>query len=341
MEFAENLENSLPDEEEKELEADTQIFADLDFKSLADILKGKLSYYIDNNGRETGEWTSVEYGVENSEFNVNSVIAKVHLKTDFGGENSKYTSNEDSAFIIALNGDRNDNGYLAVGVLDGAGGSKNEFGEKVGGKMASRIGSAAFAQKFRDCTDIKEAFSYADQKICRLGEGSYATCLILTVEQEGKNKLAKICYAGDCKATTIRNKRILKKGTTKMQNRALEIAKSEKEYYQNLHLSHIITNQIGLYEGVYKLESVEFNAKSRDVVVMASDGFWDIVSEYEVQEMAKQYSDSAKLQKELFELAYKRNNLKNKFEIKTGDNESVTVERKRGDNITLAVVKIN
>lgn len=235
-----------------------------------------------------------------------------------------------------------------VGVIDGAGGSEN-------GRRASRIGSAVFAKAFREGIAMEQALKLADAAIREHAPKSYAAGVIIEIERDGERRAVTIGYTADCKAMTLRGNKKLSEGTTKFQNVAqakVDLGLREPHEYYTDESINMITGGLGVPDPEHhdKPGVIGFAGQTGDIIVAGSDGFWDIVSEYEIEEFARACGASAKLEERLFALAYERNNSVEPFTIQ--HSEDVAVEKqlskikadglhKRGDNITLAVVELN
>ena len=155
---------------------------------------------------------------------------------------------------------------------------------------------------------------------------------------------------------TLRGQKKFTPGTTVFQNlaqRRIDAKKIKgKDYYTDPYIN-VISGGIGLNrDDVDKPGALQFEAEKGDIMVLASDGFWDIVSEYEVEKICQESTDSQEMERKLFDLAYARNNIFGAFIIQHSETEStskalITLKEdedavlKGGDNITLAVVEIN
>ena len=295
-----------------------------------------------------GEWDSAMAEVEESEHNearFESKLAKVDIQTGKGGENSKYQKNEDSMFAMA-NSDR-----VVMGVIDGAGGSGN-------GELASKVGSAVLSRAFREGMELDDAMLEADTAIRGQAKGGYAVGVVVCVDGDGGEKRVSIAYVGDAKAMTLHEGKKFAPGTTRFQNlaqRDIDIGDIRPEEYYNHPNLNLITNALGSPRREKNPSLIEFAVESGDIIISASDGFWDNVSEFEVEELAAACPDSSELQRKLYELALERNNTEEPFTIRhskdievkkqlcrkirsAGGTDSV---KKAGDNITVGVLRIS
>lgn len=256
-----------------------------------------------------------------------TLLGRVDAVTSIGGPGSKYDHNEDS-FVI-----HSDQESLAVAVLDGAGGSGN-------GELASRIGSEAFLQSVRNGDDLMDAFDRISQEVFRNGRGGYltATALLATRLKDGRIR-KNVAAAGDSKILTIRNGARLQDGTTDFQNMAqLAIGSNQIEpweYYNHPRLS-MITGGLGVKRGAEQPVFKQFDHLEGDVSILASDGLWDIVSEYEVIELSKLFHGKA-LEQKLFDLAIERNGQPMFFIQHSPDHQVLKDNYKGGDNVTIIV----
>lgn len=305
----------------------------------------ELDRRTDAEGHVFGTWSTGarEQSLED-ELHEKSKGVSVDARTDYGGPYSRYeTKNEDIFFAIL------EDGSFFVGVLDGAGGSKK-------GREAARLAAEALTRLQKEYPEksLKSFMNVTDEFVGANAEGGFATGVVLRGKKQGTHWQIEIGATGDCKVLTIRKGKKVPEATTTLQNQAALFTKLSNEpekYYTH-------PGQIGLYGGfglsvkqhlVEKPEILTFKGESGDQYVAASDGFWDLVSEYEVEELSKQHQGHA-LQEKLYELAYLRNNSTGIFLIQ--HNVTTTVQKqllsplpdgsfqKHGDNITVAVVEL-
>ncbi|MES3005575.1 MAG: hypothetical protein V4664_01360 [Patescibacteria group bacterium] len=274
---------------------------------------------------------------EDNRLSLETSVGQVEVISNMGGEESKYKRNEDSAFVLCHDG------VVTCGVIDGAGGSGN-------GYLASSIANAAFRESLMVSADFKIAVKFADEEVRRNGNDLYATATAVQIKEteKGGQYEVDVMGVGDAKTMIVRGDIILREGTTEPQNvayKALLGSDNEQGYYTHPKLN-IITGGLGVPEPELH-DRPRFKAivaESGDIIVMASDGLWDNVSEYEIVEIIKKAEhDPKKIEQEIFKLAYERNNSKSEFIIqhdaKTTVNKTIYKEgKKKGDNITVAVI---
>src|SRR5258708_7499284 len=283
-------------------------------------------------GFDYGEWNTGAFGEKSeAEFTVISKLCKAKAQTSVGGPQSKYRNNEDAVFVISRPN------RFAVGIIDGAGGSRN-------GLLAAQIASAEFARGIKNDQGTTNIIEEVNSVMRINSNGGYATGVILEIDKDTRE--ATIVGAGDSKAMTLRKVKKVEEGNTHFQNVAQRGGDTGNilphEYYTNGRLNEI-TGGFGIPNDV-KAEPPEikkFIPQEGDIIILASDGFWDNISEYEVEQIVATTSDFKDLENTLFTLAYQRNNDPKEFEIK---HDARTIVRKKltsGDNITVAVVEIN
>ena len=277
-----------------------------------------------------GEQTSATLPSERAEMvwsSVETPVGTVSGRTSDGGPNSKYHgNNEDTIFLQA------DGGRLRIGVIDGAGGSAN-------GRDASSLASAIFMEAGRRAPGaLVEDAREATRVIQEQSPNSYAAGVLLELEVDGRVDLLAV---GDSKALTIRKGQILPEGTTRLQNRVQDMIDHEIlkpwKYYTHPD-NNIITGAFGRSKES-KLETVSFQAKDGDQIIMASDGVWDVVTEYEICWFARRFHGQ-ELQDKIFQLAYARNNTDKPFKIRFDEQIEIDMfPLNGGDNISVVVVE--
>lgn len=281
------------------------------------------------------------------EFFVMSEFGVVDARTDRGGPWTKYkTINEDTMFVVSTEE------TFVVGVIDGAGGSGN-------GRLASVTATNAALEAARegrqDMGMLMRTLDEAVKKEAKdpaSGKQGYAAGVILQLSTtpDGK-RMAEIGYAGDCKAMTIRQGQKLDEGTTKFQNMAqyyVEKGQIPPEgYYTNSRLN-VITTSLGGGGNWAPPGVCSFESLPGDMSILASDGFWDVVSEQEILDtwaaLQQHGRGSVKdLEDALFRLGMSRNGSdpeKDPQPFAITHAEGVEVEKTLvwGDNFTLAIV---
>jgi len=257
------------------------------------------------------------------------LLGRVDAVTSIGGPGSKYKHNED-AFVI-----HSDKNSLVVAVLDGAGGSGN-------GELASRIGSEAFLGTVQKGDDLLDAFDVVSQEVQEEARGGYltATALHAVRLKEGGVRI-NVATSGDSKVLTIRNGERLPEGTTDFQNMAQLAVTTHGiepwEYYNHKFLA-VITGGLGIGKSTIEPPIFkQFDHMEGDVSILASDGLWDSVSEYEVIELSKEFHGK-ELEQKLFELILERNG-QDYFVIQHSPSHSIMKDGYGGgDNVTIVVV---
>lgn len=260
-------------------------------------------------------------------------IASISSSTTYGGPASKYkTINEDSYFYGV-----SQSLQLFSGVVDGAGGSKHGY---LGGKTAN----TSLSEVLHHWSNVERAFEDADRQVLRHAEGGYATGVAITMDQTGFVTLAA---KGDARALTLRNNEILQEGTTRIQSLVARKIENGELPPHSIHTAkgkNIIYSVIG--NKAMPLYRTEFQAQRGDQIVLASDGLWDIVSDYEIQCLGSKLR-GLQLQSSLFMLAYERNNSESGFDLEFTLNQFHSIQpfllengKCRGDNITIQVIEV-
>lgn len=277
-----------------------------------------------------GEQTSATLSAERAEMiwpSVETATASVSGQTNEGGPNSKYSGKNEDSILLQADGAR-----LRVGVIDGAGGSEN-------GRNASILANAVFMEGGRKFPGhLAEDTSEATKIIQEQSPESYAAGVIVEIMDDDSVNIVSV---GDSKAMTIRKGSKLPEGTTKMQNRVQALIDNgivkPWDYYTHEE-NNIITSALGHAKNS-KPESISFRGEEGDQIILASDGVWDVVTEYEVLWFAKHFRGK-ELQDKIFELAYARNNTEQPFKIRFDEKREIDMEPLGGgDNISIIVVE--
>ncbi len=266
-------------------------------------------------------------------YSFHSPLGRITGSTTFGGPGSKYKNiNEDSFFFGT-----NVRDGLVAGVVDGSGGSRF-------GYLGGRIANETLAGEIFGGKNIKSAFLTADQQVASLAKGGYATGVAVEVDP---SRLVTLAAKGDSRAVTVRDGKILTEGTSVMQSQvAMMIAHGELPP----HAIHTARNKNVVYSVIGNPELPlfhrRFQALSGDSIILASDGLWDVVSDYEISMLAAEVH-GWQLQQLLYQLAYRRNNSATPFTIQFAENEFYPMSalhqgphHTKGDNITVSVIEI-
>ncbi len=295
-------------------------------------------------------------------------VAITSSVTNLGGPRSKYPDNED-VHLSSVNSEnselRDAAGAVNIITVDGAGGSKD-------GQLAAVIATDQIAKSLAKGKSMDEALLEASETVFTdlnnsnfdINESSYCCATAIQIRRNGE---VTIGYVGDTKVMTIRDGNKLEEGTTKLQNFARRLQDGGlitlKEYYTHEN-NNVIMNSIGQTTEGYLSEkdpSLKFQGRKNDILIAASDGLWDIVSEYEVEELTRETSEESPdgtidpkiLQAKLFQLAYQRNNDTEPFVIRLGPEKDNIVNKRRngydkegnlikgGDNITISVTRLD
>ncbi len=291
-----------------------------------------------------GEVSSVlpEGTKSHHEWQVQHGCAEGAAVTDFGGKMSKYQDrNEDTLWVQMLS-----ENTMTVGVTDGAGSGGQ-------GQLASRAASVSFAQALRQGKTLEQAFAFAREKVTWAAQGGEAAGVVAQLVRGKEDIVVSMMWAGDCKAMTLRKGDKLEEGATIPQNLASQAINAKrlapKEFYTH-HLANMLTGGFGIpldpLPGLEEPGQLMFQGQVDDIIIIASDGFWDVVSEYEVEQMARKDNTVQELRQHLFELALDRNTTTDPFFIEHSASTKVEAtlnspkDNHLGDNITLVVLRL-
>ncbi len=291
------------------------------------------------DGVSLGEFSSVEGGEtsDNFEVHIQTRQGSVNAITNEGGEHSKYSANEDALAVVALPE------QITVVVIDGAGGSGN-------GRLAATIATAVTERLAREGKGVEDILKSVDKTVTENAQAGYACGVIIQIGSKENAREVTLGYSGDSKVMTIRANAKLAEGTTPYQNFAeamIATGNIKPEEYYTFPMLNTITG--GLGGGQLPPETKKFEGQAGDVMVAASDGFWDNVSEYEILKLWQESSSAAEFQNKLYALALERNNATQPFTIQ--HSEDIAVEKllnkvhqgqlkDAGDNVTIAVVEM-
>lgn len=275
-----------------------------------------------------------------SEKHLETVFGSLDASTSIGGPVSHYDHNEDG-FVAVATADE-----LFAAVMDGVGGSP-------AGRLAARIACEVLEEKGKlgwtleqifDEIDrqVKEKTKYFEQsKKGQMQRASSLTCVALHLKRTEEGKVSgKIAWSGDCKVMTLNKGRKISAGTSEFQNEAQRLVDEgiimPWDYFMSPWLNNI-TGRLGGYGRIERKPGFSsFEHAEGNQYVLASDGFWDAVSEYEVEQLSLKHT-SKELQTALFELAYSRAQAQD-YKIEIDSELSIEKRVSSGDNITVMVI---
>lgn len=291
-------------------------------------------------------WNSFDNGIEVVEGR-REVLFKHRLGivagvTGIGGENSKYTENEDG-IVVYGDGER-----LVVAVVDGAGGTAR-------GREAAEIFCRKLPEYCRGVIGDKESVG----KILSLlaedidkgtsKEGICAATLIILEElndPQGKRVISIVGHVGDTGAIGARwpgGKEALTFGT-KNQNVAQEEVdkgKIEAPEYFNHHEVNVLTNYLGDNFQLERAQLECFSADPQMAWLLYSDGVGDVVSQSEIEWILRNSQSRRDTPfaavSDTYTTALARNNSELPFEIWLPPHGTIILGQRSsgaGDNIT-------
>jgi len=274
--------------------------------------------------------------------------AKAVGQSSYGGEGSKYNLiNEDG---IAM-GTRADGSTVAV-VFDGAGGAG------IGGYPATVIAIEAISREaIANGKPLAEAVKIADQAI--FDQHSAQTYGTVAGVEVSPDLQIKVVGVGDARAVTVRSGQVFEPGCTKVHNQVQAMVDSgyiaPEKYYTHPD-NNVILKSIGHGPDQFGISAPEaFQGMPGDLVVLASDGVYDIVTPYEIAELSKTHTTANGLQHAIFDLAYERNQTSGPYQIQFSPDTTIEMaprgyieyvengvkkSYKGGDNISVIVVEV-
>ena len=270
------------------------------------------------------EWTATSFANNH---------AIVHLATHLGGPRSRYSNNQDVVFLIAQEE------KLRFGIADGAGSTSS-------GQRAAAI----YADMACDHDlSLAKTFFQADQQI-RLetrtdgvfdsntsGYGAALCCEWVTPDR------IRIGTWGDCRALLVRAGNIVNKKMTAPQNALFADYQAGKttlaDYYRAEGPSYL-TGGIGLgdLENIEEPNIYELSVNPGDLLIIGSDGLWDVVTDFEVLNLTSSVTDASILTEMLCTLAFQKNNATESIKLELDQTNTVSFLPDGGDNISIGVV---
>jgi serine/threonine protein phosphatase PrpC len=188
----------------------------------------------------------------------------------------------------------------------------------------------------------------------------------LFIDKEKYGNKGYLIAAGDSQAFVIHQGKLVPGASTYPQNYPGEFLKkglihTRREFFEsNYHYS--LSNTFGPLP--YKKEAhqiIEFTYEPGDMVILASDGIFNAVSEFEVARICEEeQGDPERTQQRVYALAYQRQNSLQTFDMQLSEDPTDTMRRsvhildgvdpsnpaslpdhqKGGDNLVLAVVTL-
>ncbi len=265
---------------------------------------------------------------------VETSYGQIEVTSDIGGPESKYKENQDSAFVVATQKS------LSIGVIDGIGGGN--------GHRATIEANKTFREMLLKGNSIKDSTYEVDTVLRHLDDRCAVTFAGAEIRHlKGREYEIDLAAIGDARIITVRRGQAVPGGATEFQNTAHTLLKGspfESEVY-----NHPLLNQTNGALGAEHVENtslpqfIRCKGYSGDVIVAASDGVWDSVSEFEITEICKKFNvDAVNIEKAIFDLAIERNNRKDQFTIRHNLTTMVrkTSHKKGADNVTVAVISL-
>jgi len=291
-------------------------------------------------------------------------LGEIVICTDIGGSRSRYKVNEDNYFVLAQEN------LVGIGVLDGAGGSKN-------GLLASQIATAGLsvsipesplAELFEKISELVGLYAHdgyihdVDEEVINTINGGYTAGVVALIRNFGGEKVVEIGASGDSKVLTLRrgSQGFYKapEGTSAFQNMAqFEIDQGiypAADIYIHPKLN-ILIGALGLRGESYLSPTFStFIACPGDGtrIILGSDGIFDVISEYELIQMANNFSNISDFHRAAFNLAILRHSDTDEFMIQHSKSYDIPKRvssyeksgyvyvRNGGDNITLAAMDL-
>lgn len=259
--------------------------------------------------------------------------ASITSMTSYGGPGSKYRNVNEDSFFFGVN----PNDKIIAGTIDGSGGSHY-------GYQAGKITNHSLANSLNEGLKLDEAFYMADANVIKEAKGGYATGVALTIEQSLQ---VNIACKGDSRSLAIRKGQKIESGCTLIQSHVGRMIETGELNPSEIH-THKKKNIVYSVVGNHKLPLCvrRFQAQKGDQIILATDGLWDVVSDYEIQYLS-QILHGVPLLMALFHLAYQRNNSKDPFHIQFSKQECLEIPAlypndkiRRGDNITIQLIEI-
>lgn len=252
-------------------------------------------------------------------------------KTNYGGLGSKYSDQENQDSILAGETDS----YVFAAAVDGAGGEGDGF-------LAGKTANEALVKRFMTTPDIITSFQSAHDAIVKETKEKkiaqmYACVAAATIDKRSGTVLTG--SVGDSLPLAIRDGEIIPEGSTLPDNQAALYHGFDTAEFFLANNKHFILSSIGARGSDPTVRTGEFYAKNGDQIVLASDGLWDIVSRYEVAQLARRYRGK-ELQEHVYALAYHRINNNQDFQIEVSAGVFADMPEQKGDNLTVVVIDI-
>ncbi|MFH0857233.1 MAG: hypothetical protein V1848_00610 [Candidatus Magasanikbacteria bacterium] len=265
-------------------------------------------------------------------------LGNYKIQSTYGGPESKYQWNEDSALV------HEGTDSLIVCVIDGAGGSGD-------GLLASQEANRIMSDNIEEGKNMLQTLLEANKHINTLNETKrkkvYATFAGIEYLKDGD---ISILALGDARALTLRNHKTLQEGTSTLDNLAQKLTRDRNnpaDFYSHPK-KKIILSSLGFQTKSEEFlpQDKTFTPQNDDRIILASDALWDVMSDYEIEEISKNSKTAKEMEDKLYQAVFERNNAGNtEFLIKEKIGETIqdipyTVKKGFGDNITIAIVEI-
>lgn len=233
-----------------------------------------------------------------------------------------------------------DAGRAFAGVLDGTNGVGPQA-KTLKGYDATRAANDAMTAALSQGDSLRTAFAKAHAALLNNESLGLATAAVAVITPSGDVLLGG---TGDARAVLLRGGLMMHDRSPAVQSWVANEIRQGRLKPHEIHTHPRLSSVYGFLGSHYGdlHEEKTFPGARGDQLLLASDGIWAVVTDYEIERLSLQFKGVALLEA-VFDLAYRRNNSDSSFEVSFSRQEKLTlkVEKSGGDNISILSVSFS
>lgn len=230
-----------------------------------------------------------------------------------------------------------ESGRTFAGILDGTNGVGPQA-KTLKGYNATRKANDALSASLSQGEPLSSAFTKAHAALLNDESLGLATAAVSVITRSGNVLLGA---TGDARAVLLRGGLMMHERSPTVQSWVANEIRQGRLKPHEIHTHPRLSSVYGFLGSDYGdlHEERSFSSTSGDQLILASDGIWTVVTDYEVERLATRFKGEALLVA-IFDLAFQRNNSDSPFEVLFSEQEPLVlnVEKNGGDNMSILSV---